>query len=97
MSMRKITIHFFSNFRTIANTKSKEYDFDLDEVTVRDLLERVAKDYPEMEPFIFNRDRSISDSTSVLVNGEDIRGLENDKTVLSESDRITMFKAVGGG
>lgn len=95
--MRKITIHFFSNFRTIANTKSKEYDFDLEEITIRDLLERVAKDYPDMDSYIFNRDRSISDSTSVLINGEDIRGLDNDKTLISESDRITIFKAVGGG
>jgi MoaD family protein len=95
--MQIITIHFFSNFRTIANLKTKEYEFDQSDVTIMDLMQKVATDYPEMKPLIFEGEQKFSDTASILVNGEDIRALENGRTLVSPTDRVAIFKAVGGG
>ncbi len=95
--MVDITIHFFSNFRTIANTKEKTYSFSQDDVMILDLMKEVIKDFPEMDEYIFDEPEVFSESTSILVNGEDVRGLQHNETPVTPEDRITIFKAVGGG
>jgi molybdopterin converting factor small subunit len=87
---------FFGPFRVIVQLKEKEYVLDAETPTIHDLLKKIITDYPQLEEYFF-QENQISENTSIIINGEDVRGGDGLKTVIKPEDRITFFKAAGGG
>lgn len=87
---------FFGPFRMIVQLKEKEYTFPAKNPTIHDMVNQIIQEFPKMKEYIFEGDQ-ISENTSIIINGEDVRGGEGLKTVIHPEDRITFFKAAGGG
>jgi sulfur-carrier protein len=87
---------FFGPFRVITKQKEIVYKFEKDAPIISDMLDQIVDSYPELNEFLFH-DNEISDNTSIIINGEDIKGGDGLKTEIKPEDRITFFKAAGGG
>ena len=60
-------------------------------------MQLIIRDFPKLDEYFFDKEGKLSDNTSIIINGEDIRGLKNLDTPIKPEDRITFFKAAGGG
>ena len=87
---------FFGPFRVVTKAKEIEYALKSDLPLVRDLLKEIVSQFPKLQEYIYEGD-DLSDNTSIIINGEDIKGGDGIQTVISPDDRITFFKAAGGG
>ena len=85
----------FATYRDI--TKLKELEMDAPS-TALDLLRLLARRYgPPMEKKIFTSEGDISADVILLVNGRNIKHLEDGATPLSDEDTVSLFPMVAGG
>ena len=87
---------FFGPFWAITNKKEIHYNLEGNSPTIHQLILKIVTDFPKLEEYFFEED-NIADNTSIIINGEDIRGGVGLDTIISPNDRITFFKAAGGG
>ena len=97
MAAQVFTGLFFGPFRTITKAKELKYELSKENPTVTDLVERIVVDFPELKEYFFDDAGSMENSTAIIINGEDIRGTNGYNTKILPTDRITFFKAAGGG
>ncbi len=86
-------IKFFANLRRIMGTRETE----VDEPTVREVLDTLCVAYPKLEPAVFDEHGNVHPHVRIMVNGHDIalgRGLE---TPVTTTDEIAIFPPIGGG
>ena len=73
-------------------------EFDLGIVTVKDVLEDLAKRYgEEFKDYLYNEEREVREHLQLLVNGKNVSLLEELKTQLKEGDQVAVVPPVGGG
>ncbi|MHA1719123.1 MAG: MoaD/ThiS family protein [Promethearchaeota archaeon] len=87
---------FFGPFWAITNKKEILYEIEGRNHTIHQMILQIIKDFPKLEEYFFEGD-NIADNTSIIINGEDVRGGDGLNTIISPDDRITFFKAAGGG
>ena len=87
---------FFGPFWAITKKKEIQYSIEGNSHTIHQLILKIITDFPKLEEYFFEED-NIADNTSIIINGEDIRGGVGLDTIISPNDRITFFKAAGGG
>jgi MoaD family protein len=88
---------FFASFRDLIGKRSVEY-CDVDEPTVSNLLLRVVQDYPQVASSLVDDNGRLLGHILVLVNGRDVRFLENGlNSKLDQEDEVSIFPAIGGG
>ena len=87
---------FFGPFWAITKKKEILYSIEGNSHTIHQLILKIITDFPKLEEYFFEGD-NIADNTSIIINGEDIRGGVGLDTIISPNDRITFFKAAGGG
>jgi len=87
---------FFGPFWAITNKKVIHYSLEGNSHTIHQLIKKIIKDFPKLDEYFFEKD-NIAENTSIIINGEDIRGGVGLDTIISPNDRITFFKAAGGG
>ena len=87
---------FFGPFWAITKKKEIHYSLEENSHTIHQLILKIITDFPKLEEYFFEGD-IIADNTSIIINGEDIRGGVGLDTIISPNDRITFFKAAGGG
>lgn len=88
---------FFGPFRMITVQKEIEYSLSSPDPTIHELVAKIVDDFPKLSEYFFEKTGQLSDNTSIIINGEDIRGLTGLSTKIKPEDRITFFKAAGGG
>ncbi|MFW6196123.1 MAG: ubiquitin-like small modifier protein 1 [Thermoplasmatota archaeon] len=77
-----------------------ENGIEYDEVdNVEDVLDRLCDEKPGNEEEIYEdlKDKKVSDSIMILLNGRNIVHLEEKDTEIHDGDKITMFPPVAGG
>jgi len=92
-----VNVNFYATLRLTAGRK--QVDLPLPEgATVGELLAAVIARFPSMERELLDENGELYGHVHLFVNGRDApyldRGLE---TVLSASDTIDLFPAIGGG
>jgi molybdopterin converting factor small subunit len=88
---------FFGPFRMITKEKEIAYEIDRKDPTINDLLDQIVMEFPKLKEYFFDNSGQLSDNTSIIINGEDVRGQQGLQTKIVPTDRITFFKAAGGG
>jgi molybdopterin converting factor small subunit len=88
---------FFGPFRVITHQKQIDYDIPEEIPLVNHLITLIIKDFPQLKEYFFDKNGNLEANTAIIINGEDIRGGDGLNTKISPKDRITFFKAAGGG
>jgi molybdopterin synthase sulfur carrier subunit len=52
---------------------------------------------PGIQAELLNKNKNISDSINIYVNGENIRYLEGIQTILSDKDQVSIIPAAAAG
>ena len=65
--------------------------------TVRDVVARLAADYPELGDQILDGDGKLRAGIGIFLNGRKVQFKEGLDTPLQDGDRLAIFPAVGGG
>jgi molybdopterin converting factor subunit 1 len=82
--MNKIKVLFFATLRDRAGTKSLDIKIS-DDTTVRDLKDRIASDYPNLEQSM--------ESVVISINRE----FAFDESIVPANAEVAMFPPVSGG
>lgn len=81
----KLKLLFFAGARDAAGTSAVEAEFADSRLTVEELRNRLAAEYPALDRY--------GSALLVAVNGEYV----NDTAVLSADDEVAVFPPVSGG
>jgi|GEM_PF-2558837 len=91
MNMR---IEYFATFRLITGCTCEE--IPIGESSVHEVLEIICMKHPNLKHELFIDDR-LREGNKILLNGKDIRALDELTTLVRDTDEISLFSAVGGG
>ena len=70
---------------------------EVNATTIGDVITELQTRYPGIKDRLIDETGSIRRFVNVYVNEEDIRFLENQKTVLKDGDEISIIPAIAGG
>ena len=87
---------FFGPFRLITVKKEINFTVSNENPNIKDLIDEIIAQFPKIHDLYYEAGL-FSQSVNCIINGEDIRTHNNLETLLSTTDRITFFKAAGGG
>ena len=88
-------IRYFATLRNV--THKTEEDWAPREATVGDLLRDLVGRYGhEFERWVL-KDGDLWNLVIILVNGNDVRGMQSLKTPLAPNDTVVIFPPLGGG
>jgi len=65
--------------------------------TVGDALNALTTRYPNLRQHLFAEDGSLRSFVNVYLNDEDVRYLQQTKTLIKESDQLSIVPSVAGG
>jgi molybdopterin synthase sulfur carrier subunit len=87
-------VEYFATLRDVAGRREENWDRPAATVgqLLRDLIARYGRDFERW--VLKNGDLGLA---IVLVNGQDVRGLQRLDTPLSPDDTVTIFPPVAGG
>ncbi len=89
-------IRYFATLRDVARKSEEQYETP--EIVLLDLLEKLCTRYGrEFRRWVMTDDGNLSELAIILVNGRDVRELDNADTVLRANDVICMFPPIAGG
>ena len=86
----KVKVSYFGHLRIKAGVKTESYDVG-DGTTMGTLLETVCR-ARDIGDLVFEQS-----SVNLLVNGRNIKFLDDMDTVLSDGDEVSIFPPTGGG
>jgi molybdopterin synthase sulfur carrier subunit len=92
----KVKVKFFGHLRDLIGKKAIS-EVDLEEnATISALLERLSFD-SKTKDAMFDELQQLRSNITILINGREIRFLENLDTKLTAGDEISIFPIVVGG
>ena len=65
--------------------------------TVIDQLNEIVEQYPDVKGHLFDSDGELRKFINVYINDEDIRYLDGGKSIVKESDEVSIIPAIAGG
>ena len=86
--------HFYTTFRFFTE---RENSAELEGSTVSEILQSLARKYPEAQKGLFDDNERLRDFFNIYVNGEDIRTLQGEDTAVSDGDEIILLPVIAGG
>ncbi|MBQ8164566.1 MAG: molybdopterin-synthase adenylyltransferase MoeB [Clostridia bacterium] len=90
----QISVYISATLRAFAGKKAK---LEIEGKTVREILERLQEEYPEIREVLFDENRKLRPFVSVYVNDDRIgNGIGWDSAV-SENDSILLLPSIAGG
>ena len=91
-----MNVRFYATLRDVVGARSAEVAVPKDS-TVRDLLDSLFADYPNLKPRVLEESGQLRRAVNVFVNGRSVRFLSGLDTELSPEDDIAIFPPVAGG
>ncbi|MGD8545535.1 MAG: MoaD family protein [Candidatus Bathyarchaeota archaeon] len=95
-----MSVRFFAAMREIVGKRVEFLEFPQgEEVTVRRILQRLAKLYGEdFVEYVFDRKTGeVQDYLTLIVNGRSINTLDGLETEIIEGDVLALLPPIGGG
>ncbi len=94
----KVSVRLFTALREFAEKSEETLEFGEGTVTVKDVLERLAKRHgKEFTDYLYNKEGKVREHLQLLVNGKSVSLLEELETRLKEGDKVAIVPPVGGG
>ena len=75
----------------------KQDKVEVSGATVGEVLNTLATQYPDLRKQIFTDEGKLRSFVNVYLNDEDIRYLQKEDTLVSESDTISIVPSIAGG
>lgn len=91
-----LQVRLYATLRQTVGIKVVEIPVRVNQ-TVGDILHALVDRYPELSEAIWYADGSLARHVAVILNGRDIRHLDNVDTPLTDDDTLDLFPPVGGG
>jgi len=88
--MAKINVGIFQQI-----TKGRE--LELSGTTVREILNELCNQYPELRQQLFNDEGKLRSFINIYVNDDDIRYLEREDTPIGPGDSLSIVPSIAGG
>lgn len=90
-------VKLYATFREKAGGRPEvEVSLPRGQATVREVLGRLAQEFPALGNALWNEDR-LHPMVIAMVNGRDIRHLEGLETEVTEEDTLLLFPPLAGG
>lgn len=65
--------------------------------TVGEALQSLAREFPAIEPHLFDERGELRSYVNVFLNDEDVRTLQGPSTPVDEDDRLMILPSIAGG
>jgi sulfur-carrier protein adenylyltransferase/sulfurtransferase len=92
--MTKVRVEIPTALRAFAGNQDA---VELPGETVGELLEELAKSYPQLKKHVFDDQGKLRNFVNVYVNDDDIKHLDKERTRVSAKDVISIIPSVAGG
>lgn len=92
----QVEILFYGVFRDVVGEKRLRREIAPDD-TVRELVEALTDEFPELKDHLITSDGDIDESVNVTVNGRAIGFLDDGNTLVEEGDLIRFAHSLSGG
>jgi sulfur-carrier protein len=90
-------VNFYATLRQITGQKTVEFDLPAGS-TVQQLLNTVLVTYPALRDDLLDENGRLYRHVHLFINGRDAPFLEDGlSTILTPTDKVDLFPAVGGG
>lgn len=93
----RITVEYFMKFRELTGVKSEVVECDTS-MKVWRLLECISEKYGEnLRNALFDKGGNVREGITILINGRNIRGLNEYSTVINGDCVVSIFPLAAGG
>ena len=65
--------------------------------TIEESLQLLSTDFPEIKKHLFDDEGQIRTFVNIFVGDDDIRDLQNEKTILQNESFVSIVPAIAGG
>ncbi|MFW9777892.1 MAG: MoaD/ThiS family protein [Candidatus Heimdallarchaeota archaeon] len=65
--------------------------------TVGDILEQLTIRFPKLGSHLYNEHGNLRSFVNVYLNDEDIRYLDNEKSIIKNGDTVSIIPSIAGG
>lgn len=65
--------------------------------TVGEALQSLAREFPAIEPHLFDESGELRAYVNIFLNDEDVRTLQGPATPIREDDRLMILPSIAGG
>jgi len=89
-------IRVYATLRDLLETSKITLDLT-EQTTARQLLQRLAADYPSFGDKLWDADGNLTGYVTVLLNGRALEYLDGLDTPIMNADKLSLFPPVGGG
>jgi sulfur-carrier protein len=90
-----VKIKFLARFKDITGEKELKIDYNGE---ISGLIEILTEKYDDgFTDALFNENGELREYMKILINGEDLRGINGLKTIINEDDEIVIFQTIAGG
>ena len=86
----------YATLRDILGTSKITLDLT-EQTTARQLLQRLATDYPSLGDKLWDADGNLTGYVTILLNGRALEYLDGLDTPVTNADELSLFPPVGGG
>ncbi|MBI5788984.1 MAG: MoaD family protein [Candidatus Schekmanbacteria bacterium] len=76
---------------------NNQAELSAEAIDIKNLIDNLDAAYPGLKERICDESGKIRRFVNIYVNGEDIRFLQADKTVLKNGDEVSIIPAIAGG
>lgn len=98
VSAVRVSVRLFTTLRELAGKSEESLEFSVSEITVRDVLEELAKGHGKaFKDYLYNEKGRVGEHLQLLVNGKSVTSMEDLETLLKEGDEVAIVPPVGGG
>ena len=75
----------------------KQSAIDVQAATVGEALNALTSTYPDLRKHLYSDEGRLRAFVNLYLNDDDIRYLQNDQTVVKESDTLSIVPSIAGG
>lgn len=76
---------------------NKQANVEIDATNIFTLIETLEKSYPGLRERLCDETGKIRGFLNFYINGEDIRWLDSQNSILSDGDEVLILPAISGG
>ena len=89
-------VNIYATLRDLVGISKTEIELS-EPALAGEILNRLGQSYPPLASKIFDGIGRLSGSITVLLNGRSLEYLDGLETLVSDSDKLSLFPPVGGG
>ena len=89
-------VYFYSTLRKTVGGRRVSFDLPAD-ISAGDLLRHVTREYPALQPLIWESEGQLADFIKVFIDGREIQNLQGLDTPVPAGATVDIFPPTAGG